>query len=239
VTNDLRVRSKPGVSDDSKKLEPLAQDGDLFVVVDGPVQASGYDWYLVQPYLGFEMETEPPPFGWVAAAGTDGEPWIEPESIDCPPVPQDAEDIALLNETDQMFYELTCFDGLELTFRARMGWFEADCEFLSWWAADPPWFDPCSNTNAMLVAEDASREDPALVPAWGPDADTSMAGDPLAPPEHWPLVEVTGQFDHPSALTCRTRMEGAEPEMSRPDPLQTIVDCRRQFVVTSVREVDG
>ena len=27
VTNDLRVRSKPGVSDDSKKLKPLLQDG--------------------------------------------------------------------------------------------------------------------------------------------------------------------------------------------------------------------
>ena len=48
TANDLRVRSKPGVSDDSKKLEPLLQPGDVVVVLDGPVQASGYDWYLVQ-----------------------------------------------------------------------------------------------------------------------------------------------------------------------------------------------
>ena len=47
------------------------------VVLDGPVQASGYDWYLVQPTIMSDTE-QPYPFGWVAAAGKDGEPWIEP-----------------------------------------------------------------------------------------------------------------------------------------------------------------
>ena len=80
VTDDLRVRSKPGVSDDSKKLEPLLQDGVLLVVLDGPVQASGYDWYQVQPTLTSDT-AGPYPFGWVAAADKDGEPWIEPETV--------------------------------------------------------------------------------------------------------------------------------------------------------------
>ena len=76
VTDDLRVRSNPGVSDDSTKLEPLLQDGVQVVVLDGPVQASGYDWYLVQPTITSDT-ADPYPFGWVAAADKDGEPWIE------------------------------------------------------------------------------------------------------------------------------------------------------------------
>ena len=45
VTNDLRVRTKPGVSADSKKLDPLLQDGEPLFVLDGPDQASRYAWY--------------------------------------------------------------------------------------------------------------------------------------------------------------------------------------------------
>jgi hypothetical protein len=41
VTDDLRVRSKPGLSEGSKKLEPLLDRGALLVVLDGPVQVSG------------------------------------------------------------------------------------------------------------------------------------------------------------------------------------------------------
>ena len=72
VTDDLRIRSKPGVSDDSAKLEPLLQKGVWVVVLDGPVQASGYDWYLVQPTIPRATAAQYP-FGWVAAAGKDGE----------------------------------------------------------------------------------------------------------------------------------------------------------------------
>src|SRR5215204_2079167 len=72
VTNDLRVRSKPGVSSDSKKLEPLLQEDELLVVVDGPVQASGYDWYQVQPVIPVDTDIESTAFGWVAAADKDG-----------------------------------------------------------------------------------------------------------------------------------------------------------------------
>ena len=68
VTDDLRVRSNPGVTDDSTTLEPLLRDGVRVVVLDGPVQASGYDWYLVQPTITSDT-ADPYPFGWVAAAG--------------------------------------------------------------------------------------------------------------------------------------------------------------------------
>ena len=101
VTDDLRVRSKPGVSKDSTKLEPLLQDGVQVVVLDGPVQASGYDWYLVQPTIPSDT-AEQYPFGWVAAAGKDGEPWIESKTVECPPLPTSAEQL------DELYQGLPC-----------------------------------------------------------------------------------------------------------------------------------
>jgi hypothetical protein len=64
-----------------------------------------------------------------------------------------------------------------------------------------------------------------------------MAGDPSAPHETWPIVEVTGQFDHPAATACRNVQ--LDTDVPEPDPAQTIVNCRNQFVVTSMREVEG
>lgn len=59
VSDGLRVRSRPEVSDDSKKLEPLLQRGDHVFVVKGPVAGSGYRWYEVQP-LGDPGDQERP-----------------------------------------------------------------------------------------------------------------------------------------------------------------------------------
>ena len=60
----LRVRSRPEVSADSKKLAPLLAAGSRMLVVNGPVPADGYDWY--------EVRADNDLFGWVAA-GKDGE----------------------------------------------------------------------------------------------------------------------------------------------------------------------
>ena len=85
VTNDLRVRSKPRVSDDSIKLEPLLWDGALLFVIEGPVAASGYDWFLVRPMgeADLQFHPDPPDLGWVAAASKVGEPWLVAQSFPC------------------------------------------------------------------------------------------------------------------------------------------------------------
>ena len=76
VSDSLRVRSQPRVSDDSIKYEPvLPLDTNLFVL-DGPVSASGYNWYKVAPVSFAELAG--PGYGWVAAADKDGTPWIAP-----------------------------------------------------------------------------------------------------------------------------------------------------------------
>ena len=49
MSDDLRVRSLPEVSEASIKFEPLLPTGTELVVLGGPVQASGFTWYRVAP----------------------------------------------------------------------------------------------------------------------------------------------------------------------------------------------
>jgi hypothetical protein len=71
VVTALRVRTAPTIDNGkSAKLDPLIGVGAQLEVLDGPVAADGYDWYLVQA-LGS------PHRGWVAAADHDGQPWIQ------------------------------------------------------------------------------------------------------------------------------------------------------------------
>jgi serpin B len=74
VSDRLRVRSEPRVSDDSVMYEPVLLLGTDLTVVAGPVMANDYVWY--------EVEVEPGMLqggvtrGWVAMADHDGTPWI-------------------------------------------------------------------------------------------------------------------------------------------------------------------
>ncbi len=74
VSDRLRVRSQPRVSGDSVKYEPLLPTGTQLLVIEGPVQASGYDWYHVAP-VAITL-TGGVADGWVAAADRDGTPWV-------------------------------------------------------------------------------------------------------------------------------------------------------------------
>ena len=75
VVTGLRVRTLPTV-DNSKsvKLDPLLGVGTQLQIIEGPVTADDYDWYLVQA-IG------QPHRGWVAAADHDGSPWIEDSAL--------------------------------------------------------------------------------------------------------------------------------------------------------------
>ena len=76
VTDDLRVRSEPRVSDDSVKHAPTLPVGTQLIVIGGPVQASGYTWIQVSP-IGFKLRGNVDA-GWVAIADHDGTPWVGP-----------------------------------------------------------------------------------------------------------------------------------------------------------------
>jgi serpin B len=74
VSDRLRVRSQPRVSDDSARYEPLLPTGTELSIIEGPVQASGYAWYRVAP-VSLTLSGGATD-GWVAAADHDGTPWI-------------------------------------------------------------------------------------------------------------------------------------------------------------------
>lgn len=74
VSPGVRVRSKPRVSSDSVKYEPLLPKGSVLELLDGPVAGSGYWWYrieLLDKTLRGGRTT-----GWLGAGDHDGTPWI-------------------------------------------------------------------------------------------------------------------------------------------------------------------
>lgn len=71
VVTGLRVRTAPTVDNTkSAKLEPLLGIGTQLQIIEGPITADDYDWYLVQA-IGL------PHRGWVAAADHDGSLWVQ------------------------------------------------------------------------------------------------------------------------------------------------------------------
>ncbi|HEX9093677.1 MAG TPA: serpin family protein, partial [Coriobacteriia bacterium] len=74
VSDRVRVRSAPEVSDASVKFEPVLPLGTELRVIGGPVSGSGYVWYDVRP-VSFTLAGAVD-HGWVAMADHDGEPWI-------------------------------------------------------------------------------------------------------------------------------------------------------------------
>ena len=221
VTSDLLVRSEPAISDTSTIYPNTLDAPMLLYVVDGPVAANGYDWYLVKPfhadYLphGDELIVGPL-IGWVAAAGRDGEVWIEPARIDCPAL--DLDGVRRLSATGR----LACFGDQEL---------ELAGEFGGCFVSDPATTSPAwlNHTGCALVPQ--GYREGAVVPDPGGlvmrmDGDVGMPHVIRAP------IVVTGHFDDPAAGTCRL-IPGASVIDSRPPEL-VVLDCRTQFVVTGV-----
>ena len=133
-----------------------------------------------------------------------------------------------------MYYQITCFSGQEIRFPARLVTPSEWCGLGEWPAIDPAWMGTCTTAPNYVVALDDEDGETALHPLWSPDVDLSFAPEVEAPREAWPKVEVIGLFDHPEARTCRS--SGESPGSPAPDPALTSLDCRVQFVVTSLRE---
>ncbi|HEV8281511.1 MAG TPA: hypothetical protein VGQ02_06610 [Candidatus Limnocylindrales bacterium] len=77
VSDRLRVRSLPEISEASIKYEPLLPLGTQVEVLDGPVLADGYVWYHIIAPINDPNITARFLTGWVAAAGKDGERWLD------------------------------------------------------------------------------------------------------------------------------------------------------------------
>jgi hypothetical protein len=209
TVDGVRVRSQPRVSDDSFKEEPLLPIGTALYVLDGPVSASGYEWYNVA-----QLASRTLPSGWVASASRDGAPWIAAGPFDCPPLPADFRSLMALPEG----VGLACYRRVPITVRARL--ISCACDIDGAWYT-PSWFH--LNDDPDLLVEAGVTRVPSDMADWfGLNLDPAGEHPDVLPVGE--VVDVTGIFDHPAAVTCtRTEMDG------EPVPSQ---GCRLEFAVT-------
>ena len=224
ISDDVRVRSKPGVSADSQKLTPLLPLGTELFVIAGPKQADGFDWYQVQP-LDRRF-----PFGWIAAGRPD-EPWVGESEFGCGDRAADAEVLAL-NKGEREFSNLVCFGSRKLTFKATMGGMEAQCGVAPCCLIDPCWLGSGMQDGWLAFSGNDADHGDLFGFVFDPKVDRAAL-----PPFTFLKrlrVRVSGQFDHPVSARCRPIPDVPDPV---PPALATLA-CRDQFVVTAIRVLD-
>lgn len=192
TTDDgLRMRTSPGTNPGSPVIQVLPSDTSLYVL-DGPVTDDGRDWYRVD----WLDAPSPKPFGWVAAAGLDGTPFIEPATLQCPPAPTVPSEVAAMPSG----FRVGCFGEEPLTIRARLVPCECNVDG-PFEGMQPSWLMPDYGPDGpwLLIDADAAGPSPLLT------NDLFLTRHPDAPsPDAWggSIVRVTGMFDHPDVADC-------------------------------------
>jgi hypothetical protein len=216
----LRVRSLPGTGSDSKLLTPLLERRTRMLVLDGPVQADGYDWYQIYA----EQEDLA---GWVAR-GDDGVGWIRPGRARCP----ETLDESSLYEAASIDL-LVCFQGRDTEIGVRgLGMYDdASCDLgndgsgeCAW---SPSWFE---RQGVLSLGE---------IPSEGYDmggvATRDIVFAPSVPAEDIADAArgatITLSFDHPDAQDCRAKKDGRDAM----PPWRAVLACRLMPVVEEVR----
>ena len=208
VTTDLVVRSEPGTGAESEIYGGTLSAPITVYVIDGPVAANGYDWYLVDPVRVDWSIWGGPPAGWVAAAGKDGERWLAstPEQSACDSAPTLSELVVLPPQVrlycwadDEMSHEGVVDRCVSVT----GGPFGHDCAILPVGSEQPA---GCADCTAPYLRSGL----------WGS----------LAPPPNGSTIRFTGRFDGPA---CRGYTGTARPEDLYP--------CRVVFAVTELTVV--
>jgi len=196
------VRSAPGVDPaTSTILSERLTTSDRAFVVDGPVAASGYAWFLVAPLR--RADDSAGPFGWIAAASREGEAWLRPIAPACPST-VDLATVAALQPLER----LTCFGTDTLTLSADA----AECGAGGGpWTWEPAWLGAIGG--CALVEGDASLL--VRIPPGG----TPIGSVPAV---------VRGHFDDPAAASCT--VTSADPATPAPSAEEAVLICRTEFV---------
>jgi hypothetical protein len=218
VSDRLRVRSLPEISDSSIRYDPLVRLGSRMWVLDGPTLADGYAWYqVVVPIPGSDGSVSRWHSGWVAAAGLDGERWIENATIECPDTDRPTlADLARVRQRPVDDGPLACYGSADIRID---GLARLHC-------ADAPSGDPATDwlsagAGRWLEIVDGKRRLEARV---DPDAFDGVACDqPLSR-----RYRLTGHFNDPAATDCPTTglaVPGTDARVA-------IYRCRTYFVAT-------
>jgi hypothetical protein len=221
VSDHLRVRSLPEISDASTRYEPLLPLGSRLWVLDGPSLGDGYAWYhVLAPISGSGGAITTWLTGWVAAAGLDGERWIESKAIDCPPAGTQLTptDLARIRQRPVDDGPLACFGSSEVevdgTVRVACAGGQAGGSATDWLL---------DRGGRWLEIEQGSRTLKARIdPARPIDLPCGATPDGK--------YRVTGHYDDPAATGCT-------PAAGMPagtDRLVAVYRCRTSFVATRV-----
>ena len=217
----LRLREDPTTA--AASLGTLANGAPSYVV-DGPVMADGYTWYLLSG-LGLPMYSGcagpmvidpwscPAWFGWAAAGSPDGDAWLAPTELECPAWPA-AVTGDIVYGVARVAY-LACFGDEE---RTLVGYYPAipDDAGLGGACAEVPGDLSWIACNLGYEHVNVSASDP-----FGSGFVFSVDPTSVTMPERGQWVRLTGRFDHPAADDCAFGDE----------PLRTELQCRAQFVV--------
>lgn len=244
VVNDLNLRVQPSTT--SESLGKLSS-GEPAYIVDGPVEADGYQWYqlasVLEPYVPPCGDPEPAPslacsswFGWAAAGTPDGEPWLAPRNPACP-TERTTDSYLLLMPAER----LACAGDDEWQLSVYLAE-EGGRGCLPIWITEPRWlFAQCTLLFPQPVErelDEDARIQPFVHPAFGTCIYSLYeSGCPFAPFKgSW--VVMTGHLDDPAASTCTTKLSEELPidfdPPPPPDPEQVVFACRLALVVTGV-----
>ena len=226
TTTDLVMRTAPGVAPESIMYPGRLGPGDRMYLVDGPVSADGFEWYLGSPYQARVNEEADATsqvwvrFGWVAAADKTGEAWIVPIEGDCP---ADAT-VAIL--ADLPFeLRLACFGGEPIALDGNVTCAVSGAPVPT---PGPAWltWDAC-----YLVPPDA----PPYNQLGGPQQVMAIH----YPPEAERLsgaLSITGHFDDPRSSECMFFVPTQEGDMYTQGLYHRgqQLTCRASFVVDRV-----
>jgi hypothetical protein len=185
-------------------------------LVDGPISADGYDWYLAATEMNTEHRASvyPTAVGWVAA-GDGQDEWLVADERSCP-----SEPIALADVTNLALTKLEmlhCIGGRELTLSGwlpSLGASEDDTDDIAECRAHTHWLN-CASLYDIIspTPRDWAGDANYLEFVINPASDAAM-------PDRGQWVTVTGAFDHPDAAAC--------------GDMAAVLICRFSFVLTSI-----
>jgi len=181
-------------------------------LLDGPIAADGYDWYLAASDTQYSLFPEY--VGWIPAGDSAG-PWVIAAPPDCPEEPIELAEVTFA--AISLLARLDCVGGTELTLRG-------------WYPAPPPTGvsdETCQPLDGrpMFCQFGYDLLRPVEAP-WAGDGNAlefvveSAAG--LTQPERGSWITVRGRVDHPASSEC---YEG---------DIHAVMSCRLEFVVTGV-----
>jgi hypothetical protein len=219
VTDDLRVRSEPGLTGERYELLPT---GTRVWVIDGPVVASDYEWFqVVAPSI--DVGDGVPRVGWVAASEHGAEPWLQRATVDCPDgASVDVDDVMRLTSPGSRHEGLACFGSSTIRFAGTL---ELVCGLAdrAGWVMTPAWLSSDSSARLRIRDGDAvvdARPRPGLglpVACGGTDAQRYI---------------VEAHFDDEAAAECDATISASE----EPRDLEWAAPywCRTTLVVESL-----